>query len=75
MKLKHSLYGQRMKDAYPLRNSVKFLHSLQPADCKQFIVDEIMEVDLRSYLCDDILTKVDRASMAHGLEVRSPFST
>jgi asparagine synthase (glutamine-hydrolysing) len=32
-----------------------------------------MYVDMKSYLPDDILVKVDRATMAHGLESRAPF--
>ena len=36
-------------------------------------LDRMLYVDYKTWLTDDILVKVDRASMAHGLEVRSPF--
>ena len=37
------------------------------------LLDQLLGVDTRSYLPDDLLVKVDRATMAHGLEARSPF--
>jgi asparagine synthase (glutamine-hydrolysing) len=36
-------------------------------------INQLLELDLHTYLADDILPKVDIASMAHALEVRAPF--
>lgn len=36
-------------------------------------LDRLLQVDFELYLPNDLLVKIDRASMAHSLEVRSPF--
>jgi asparagine synthase (glutamine-hydrolysing) len=36
-------------------------------------LDRLLSLNIETYLLDDLLVKMDRMSMAHGLEVRSPF--
>ncbi len=37
------------------------------------MIDRLLTVDQRTYLAGDLLPKMDLATMAHGLEARSPF--
>jgi asparagine synthase (glutamine-hydrolysing) len=46
---------------------------LEPAREANGWLDELLRTDQRFYLQDGVLVKVDRASMAHSLEVRVPF--
>ena len=46
-------------------------HQKQVADLHY--LDQAMYVDIKTWLVDDILVKVDRSTMAHALEARAPF--
>jgi asparagine synthase (glutamine-hydrolysing) len=48
------------------------LRSYAASDAPDF-VDATLDVDVNNYLPDDLLVKVDIATMAHGLEGRSPL--
>ncbi len=43
----------------------------EAADCS--LLKQILYLNFKTYLLDDLLVKTDRMSMAHGLEVRCPF--
>ena len=69
--LKNELCKPELRDA--AGDSVALLvDAYAESDAPDF-VDATLDVDVRQYLLDDLLVKVDIASMAHGLEARSPF--
>lgn len=57
----------RSEDSYDLL--LRWFETAQASN----LLDQLLAVDSGSYLPDDLLVKVDRATMAHSLEGRSPF--
>jgi len=70
---KWELYTDGFRDKVETEDSldllIEWFESIKEAD----LLDQLLGVDTMTYLPDDLLVKVDRATMAHGLEARSPL--
>ena len=70
---KSALWVHPLEDQLAIKDPLEpFLkHAREVKECHY--LDRAMYVDLKTWLPDDILAKVDRSTMAHGLEARAPF--
>jgi asparagine synthase (glutamine-hydrolysing) len=67
------IFGPYLRDLTKSDATLQQFERLLASSTAGDAVGRLSELDISCYLPDDILMKVDLASMAHGLEVRSPF--
>ena len=71
--MKEKLYQSDFKCAIKDFNALDILGKHFKANRNPDVTTRVQYVDIKTYLPEDILVKVDRMSMAHSLEVRAPI--
>jgi asparagine synthase (glutamine-hydrolysing) len=71
--MKEKLYRSEFKSAVKDFNALDILGDHFKVNQNPDITSRAQYVDIKTYLPEDILVKVDRMSMAHSLEVRAPI--
>jgi|APSaa5957512535_1039671.scaffolds.fasta_scaffold04602_6 asparagine synthase (glutamine-hydrolysing) len=69
---KVKLYGTKYKQN-SFQSSLRFIENLEGQSQGLGMMDSLLLKDFKQMLPDDHLVKMDMATMAHSLEVRSPF--
>ncbi|MFH1752762.1 MAG: asparagine synthase (glutamine-hydrolyzing) [Candidatus Omnitrophota bacterium] len=70
---KSALLSGGVTEQIKKRSSKAYLYDIFKASTAKNLVEKVMNADMLSYLPEDLLVKVDRATMANSLEGRSPF--
>jgi asparagine synthase (glutamine-hydrolysing) len=70
--LRETVYTPEFRDALD-RTTPDPVEEAWAASTATDLVDRMLDVDQRTYLPDDLLVKMDVATMAYGLEARSPL--
>lgn len=70
---KKALYNSDMKKAVNGYSSFSVLEPFFNRNTNPDSVTKAQYIDIKTYMTEDILVKVDRMSMAHSLEVRAPI--
>ncbi len=67
------MYTQAFADLLQQHNAYQWLMDMFQTAPQGDIATQLQYVDVRSYLTDDILVKVDKASMLNSIETRAPL--